>query len=254
MLVDLLLSHLIDLRKLVNHFVVSPLLNLVLRIFALPQIFLYMLPFLHPFPALLLLAVLVPEAVEEHIFDLTAGVVLSDRVQVRLGLVARDLLHVVKGQDFDDGLEGAGVFGGAETVVERPADDRQNDCLDTAQLRYVHAVFDETENGAAAANEAVARSEGALTVSATAPALEEAVEGADADAEGDDAEDDESIADDAADDGDVVLGKVELEVLVAAQTENLLGLDDLRGQAVGVHDALRTRARLDELGGYSELR
>ena len=45
---------------------------------------------LHPFPPLLLLAIFVPEAIEEDIFDLVSRVVLANHVQVSLGLVSGD--------------------------------------------------------------------------------------------------------------------------------------------------------------------
>ena len=43
---------------------------------------------LHPFPPLLLLTILIPEAVEEDVFDLVSSVVLANHVQVLLGLVS----------------------------------------------------------------------------------------------------------------------------------------------------------------------
>ena len=43
---------------------------------------------LHPFPPLLLLTILIPEAVEEDVFDLVSRVVLANHVQVLLGLVS----------------------------------------------------------------------------------------------------------------------------------------------------------------------
>ena len=134
-----------------------------------------MFPFLHPLSSLLFLSILVPKAVEEDIFNFSSGIVLSDGVQVGLGLVARDLLNVGDGESFYNCLESAGVLDGIEAVVERPADDRQDNCLNSNQRAKVNAVFHEANEGAVGAHQTVSGSEGPLAIRATSSTLEEAV-------------------------------------------------------------------------------
>ena len=169
----------------------------VLCLFDLPKVLLDDTLLFHPLSPLLLLAVLVPKSVEEDVLNLATGVVLTDRVQVRLGLVPRHELLVVEGQDFNCGLECPHVFGLAETVVEGPADDWQNNRLDTIDRTKINAIVHKLEQGDMVAQEAVARSESAHTVCATLSTFEEAVQHADTQTKGYNAQDDENVADNA---------------------------------------------------------
>ena len=93
----------------------------------------------------------------------------------------------------------------------------------------------------------MAGSECAFAICTALPTLEEAVEHAHAQTQHDHAANDEYVANDTSHDGDHVLGEVQLEVFVTPQAEDLLRLDDLGRQTVAVNDALRARARLNEL-------
>lgn len=63
--------------------------------FDLPEVLLNNSLLLHAFAPLLFFSVLVPETVKEDIFDLTASVDFSDRVQILFGFVSRHRFHVV---------------------------------------------------------------------------------------------------------------------------------------------------------------
>ena len=66
-------------------------------VLGLAQVFLDHALLLHALAPLLLLAVLVPEAVEQDVLDLAARVVFPDHVQVLLRLVPRYRFLVVNG-------------------------------------------------------------------------------------------------------------------------------------------------------------
>ena len=84
--------------------------HLLFRILLFPQVFLDNSLLFHPFSPLLLLAILVPKAIKQHIFDLSSGVILSDHMQILLRLVSRDRFNIVDGQCLYYGLKGADVL------------------------------------------------------------------------------------------------------------------------------------------------
>ena len=207
--------------------------------------------FPHALAPLLLLAVVVPKLVEEHVLDLAAHLILPDHVQVLLGLRARYVLpEVVVRQTFNYRLEGPRVLLLVQGVVQRPADDRQDDGLNPHQRTQVHAVAQEADERAV---EALAGREVSISLSLPGLALDVAVEHADAEADQNDGEDDSHVEDDGAHDGDVVLRQIELEMLVAAEAVDALRLDNHRREAVGVANAFRAGARLDKLGRDPQL-
>ena len=81
------------------------------RFFSLPKVLLDDTLLFHPLSPLLLLAILVPKSVEEDVLNLATGVVLADRVQVRLGLVPRHELLVANRESLYGRLESARVLG-----------------------------------------------------------------------------------------------------------------------------------------------
>jgi len=68
--------------------VVAPYATALIPLLADAHVFFGDALLLHPFPPLLLLTILIPEAVEEDVFDLVSSVVLANHVQVLLGLVS----------------------------------------------------------------------------------------------------------------------------------------------------------------------
>ena len=64
-------------------------------LFDFPQIFFDDSLLLHPLSALLLLSILVPKPVKEYIFNLPPRIVLSDDMQVLLGLIATHCLDIM---------------------------------------------------------------------------------------------------------------------------------------------------------------
>ena len=117
-------------------------------VLGLAQVFLDHALLLHAFAPLLLLAILVPEAVEQDILDFAARIVLPNHVQVLLRLVPRHSFDVVVGQDLDYRLERARVLFGRKTVEERPEDARKNNGLNTHQTTIIYAILHETHEGA----------------------------------------------------------------------------------------------------------
>jgi len=90
----------------------------LVRFFRLAQVFLDYALLLHAFAPLLFFSVLVPEAVKEYIFNLSARIVFSYNMQVLFCFISRDKLDIVYRQNFNNSLESANVLFVIETVVE----------------------------------------------------------------------------------------------------------------------------------------
>ena len=105
--------------------------HLLFGVLGLAQVLLDDALLLHALAPLLLLAVLVPEAVEEDVLDLAARIVLPNHVQVLLRLVPRYCFLVVNGKSLNDGLERAHILDRIQRVVEAPAYYRQHYGLNT---------------------------------------------------------------------------------------------------------------------------
>ena len=82
----------------------------LVRLLRLPQVFLNNSLLLHTLTPLLFFTILVPESVEEYVFDFSAGVVLSDYVQILLGFITTDCLYIISRQYFNSSLESSSVF------------------------------------------------------------------------------------------------------------------------------------------------
>ena len=91
----------------------------LVRLLRLSQVFLYHSLFLHALTPLLFFTVLVPESVEEYVFDLAAGVVLSDYVQILLGFITTDcLFYIISRQYFNSSLKSSSVLLILQRVVK----------------------------------------------------------------------------------------------------------------------------------------
>ena len=90
----------------------------LVRLLRLSQVFLYHSLFLHALTPLLFFTVLVPESVEEYVFDLAAGVVLSDYVQILLGFITTDCLYIISRQYFNSSLKSSSVLLILQRVVK----------------------------------------------------------------------------------------------------------------------------------------
>ena len=82
----------------------------ILSLFCFSKVLLDYALFFHAFAPLLFLAVRIPKAIKEHVFDFAAGVIFSDHVQILFGLESVNLLEVVLGQHFNCRLKSSRVF------------------------------------------------------------------------------------------------------------------------------------------------
>ena len=104
-------------------------------------------------PPLLPLTVLIPETIKVNLVDFESGVLLTNRVQVELGVVAADLSRIVHRQDLDHCLEIfvlAALFD--QRVVQRPEEDRKDNCFDTDKCAHIDTVLEEPEGRAVLAD------------------------------------------------------------------------------------------------------
>lgn len=215
--------------------------------FRFSEVLFYNSLLLHTLTPLFLFSILVPEAVKEDVFNLASRVVFSDNVQILLGFVTRHSFHIVYWKHLNYCLECSNIFLVIETVVEWPADDREDNSLDPKEGAKIYTIFHEPQKWAIRPDQTMSRGKRSGAISSTLTAFQKAIKHHNTGSHCNNETDNTYIADHTSNDWHIVLGQVQSVMFVTPRAKDFPGLDNLRCETITVHCVIGAGARIDKL-------